>query len=63
VEYAGTLSENPYLRSLGIDPSLFSQATARVPGIRFRAIGGVQELDFRYPSLTAWGSENLRVSA
>lgn len=63
VEYEGTFSENPYLRSLGIDPSLFSQAAAHVPGIRFRGLGGVQELDFRYPSLTAWGNENLRVSA
>ena len=63
VEYEGTLSDNPYLRSLGIDSALFPLAMARVPGIAFRAIGGVQELDFRYPSLAAWGSENLGASA
>jgi len=63
VDYAGTLSENPYVRSLGIDPALFSRALTRVPGIGFRAIGGVQEVDFRYPTLTAWGSENLGATA
>jgi hypothetical protein len=63
VEYEGTLSENPYMRSLGIDASLFSSAMTRVPGIAFRAIGGVQELDFRYPTLAEWSSENLGVSA
>lgn len=63
VEYEGALSDNPYMSSLGIDSSLFSVAMARVPGIKFRAIGGVQELDFRYPTLAAWGSENLGASA
>jgi hypothetical protein len=63
VDYQGTLSENPYLASLGIDAPMFAQVMARIPGIHFRAIGGVQEVDFRYPTLTAWGSENLRASA
>ena len=63
VEYQGTLNENPYVRSLGIDSSLFSRALVHVPGIGYRAIGGVQEVHFRYPSLTAWGSENLGAGA
>lgn len=63
VEYKGTLSDNPYLASLGIDGPLFAQVMSRIPGVRFRAMGDVQEIDFRYPSLTAWGSENLGASA
>jgi hypothetical protein len=63
VEFAGTLSDNPYLRSIGIDAGLFPLAMARVPGIGYRMLGGVHEVDWRYPSLTAWGTENLRASA
>ena len=63
VDYAGTLSENPYLRSLGIDGGLFPLALARVPGIRYRALGGVHEVDWRYPSLAEWGTDNLGASA
>lgn len=59
VEFEGTLSDNPYLRSLGIDVTLFPLAMSRVPGISFRAIGSVQEVDWRYPSLAAWGTENM----
>jgi len=62
VEFEGSLSDNPYLRSLGIDAASFPLAMRRVPGIDFRAIGGVQEVDWRYSSLAAWGSENLRAS-
>jgi hypothetical protein len=63
VEFAGTLSDNPYLRSLGIDAGLFPVALARVPGIRYRGLGGVHEVDWRYPSLTAWGTETLGATA
>lgn len=63
VAFEGTLSDNPYLRSLGIDTALFPLAMTRVPGIGFRAIGGVQEVDWRYPTLVAWGTENLGATA
>lgn len=63
VDYAGTLSENPYLRSLGIDGGIFPLALARVPGIRYRALGGVHEVDWRYASLAEWGTDNLGASA
>lgn len=62
VEFEGSLSDNPYLRSLGIDSALFPLAMRRVPGIDFRGIGGVHEVDWRYPTLAAWGNENLRAS-
>lgn len=63
VEFEGSLNDNPYLRSLGIDSALFPLAMTRVPGVGFRAIGGVQEVDWRYPSLAAWGTENLGATA
>jgi hypothetical protein len=63
VRFEGSLDDNPYLRSLGIDSALFPLALARVPGISVRAIGGVRELDWRYPTLAEWGNENLRATA
>jgi len=63
VEFEGTLDDNPYLGSLGIDSALFPMAMTRVPGIALRAIGGVREVEWRYPSLAAWGTENLAVGA
>jgi hypothetical protein len=63
VEFAGSLGDNPYLRSLGVDRTMFPGALARVPGVTFRGLGNVQEVDWRYPTLAAWGSETLGASA
>lgn len=56
----GTLTDNPYLRSLGVRPDNFASVTAGVPGIRFAELAGVTELTFLEPSLTAWGRQALR---
>jgi hypothetical protein len=63
MEFEGSLSDNPYLRSLGVDKALFPLSMTHVPGVSCRIIGEVQEMDWGYPSLTAWGSETLRTSA
>ena len=59
----GSLTDNPYLRSLGITPEVARTMAPRVPGIRFAELGGLVELSWLAPSLAPWGLQNLAVSA
>lgn len=59
VRFAGVLGDDPYLRSLGLDRESLPRALHRVPGIQYRRLGGVEELDWEYPTLTAWGEQTL----
>jgi hypothetical protein len=59
VEVEGTLTANPYLRSLVGGVPLVT-VLAHVPGIRFAAIGDVGDLTFLEPSLQAYGVAHLR---
>ncbi|MGH7297190.1 MAG: DUF1819 domain-containing protein [Polyangiaceae bacterium] len=55
VRVEGSLTENPYLRSLGVDTASLARVAPRVPGIRFVELAGAAEVTFLEPSLTAWG--------
>jgi hypothetical protein len=55
ISFEGTLSENPYLRSLGVTDDGFASVVARVPGIRFAGLGNVGEVSWLEPGLMAWG--------
>lgn len=63
VDIEGTLTDNPYLRSLGVTPSIFPSFGARLPGIRVDALGGHLDVTFRDPSLSSWGRRALRGEA
>jgi hypothetical protein len=60
VIFEGTLTDNPYLRSLGVAPESFRFLAPRLPGVRFAELGGVVELSLTEPALLAWGLEHLR---
>lgn len=60
VRFEGTLTDNPYLRSLGVTPDVFPHVAIRIPGIRFNELAGVAELTFTEPSLVEWGLRALR---
>jgi hypothetical protein len=59
VRIEGSLTDNMYMRSLGIGPGEFHTVASRVPGIRFGELGGVGDLTFLEPSLAAWGEKYL----
>ncbi len=59
VEFAGTLRENPYLASVGIDSQEWEQRVRRLPGVHYARIGDVQELKFEHASLSDWAREAL----
>lgn len=62
VTFEGSLTDNVYLRSMGVSADSFRFIAARVPGIRFAELGGVVELTFAEPDLLAWGQKHLRPS-
>jgi hypothetical protein len=62
VAFEGSLTDNLYLRSMGITADSFRFIAARMPGIRFAELGGVAELTFTEQSLLHWGVKHLRAS-
>lgn len=59
VRIEGSLTENPYLRSLGVTPEMLRLLAPRIPGVRFAALGGVTELSWLEPGLRAFGRRYL----
>lgn len=55
VAIEGSLTDNPYLRSLGVTSGGFQPIGARLPGIQYAELGGSVELVFDAPGLAAWG--------
>lgn len=62
VAFEGSLTDNLYLRGMGVGSDAFRFIAARMPGIRFAELGGVAELTFTEPTLLAWGLQHLRAS-
>lgn len=59
VEIEGSLTENPYLRSLGLRTEALGRLSATLPGVRIAELGGIAEITFEEASLTAWGLRHL----
>ena len=55
----GTLTENPYLKSLGLTTESLGRLSASLPGVRIAELGSVAEVTFQEPTLTAWGLRYL----
>ncbi len=51
---AGTLLDNPYLRSLGLDGSGLEARLRGLDALRFRRQGDLTDFGWRFPSLEAW---------
>jgi hypothetical protein len=62
LSFEGSLTDNLYLRGMGIRAESFRGVAGRIPGIRFAELGGVAELTFTESSLMAFGLEYLKVS-
>ena len=57
VAIEGSLTDNPYLRSLGVTSGGFRAVGGRIPGIQYAELGGAFELVFDAPGLVAWGGQ------
>ncbi len=54
VRFAGTLTENPYLASVGLTEGFLDQRLRALPGVTFRRMAHLTEFEWGAPSLTAW---------
>ncbi|MBK8256778.1 MAG: DUF1819 domain-containing protein [Polyangiaceae bacterium] len=52
--FAGTLTENPYLASVGLVEGFLDQRLRALTGITYRRMGHLTELEWQAPTLTAW---------
>jgi hypothetical protein len=59
VHIDGTLTENPYFRSLGVSRGNLGLFAPRIPGVRVAELGRHAEITFLEPSLMAWGLRYL----
>jgi hypothetical protein len=59
VRFAGTLTDNPELASVGLVEGFLEQRLRVLPGVTFRRLGSVTELEWDAPTLTAWAEATL----
>ena len=51
---AGTLTDNPYLASLGLNDGFLDGRLRQLPGVKLRRMGGLTEFDWNAADLPSW---------
>jgi hypothetical protein len=59
-EFEGTLLDNPYLRSVGLDGAILAERLRGLPGLAFRRQGDLTDFGWRHQDLRAWAAASLR---
>ncbi len=59
VSFSGTLGQNPYLSSVGLEGSLLDQRLHPIPAITYRRLADDEAFDWKYPTLSAWAEATL----
>ncbi|MBN2192581.1 MAG: DUF1819 family protein [Polyangiaceae bacterium] len=59
VRFEGTLTQNPYLTSVGLDEDLLAQRARSLPGVTLRRMMGLVEFEWAHPDLVAWAKESV----
>jgi hypothetical protein len=59
LRFAGTLTENPYLASVGLVEGFLDQRLRAMSDLSFRRMGQLTELEWQEPTLTAWAEAKL----
>jgi hypothetical protein len=54
LRFAGTLTENPYLASVGLSEGFLDQRLRALSGITFHRLGQATEFEWEAPTLAAW---------
>lgn len=58
VSFEGSLLENPYLRSVGLEGALLADRLRALPGLGFRRQANLLDLTWESPDLPAWARVN-----
>ena len=59
VQHGGSLTENPYLESVGLGGGFLDQRLRSIPSVKLRRMGGLVEVDWTHPNLAAWAEATL----
>lgn len=59
VRFAGTLTDNPYLGSVGLTDSLLDQRLRALPALGYKRMGHLADFEWEYASLRAWAEATL----
>lgn len=57
VDFAGTIADNPYLRSVGLSDKFLDDRLRTLPGITWRRMGDLLELRSDASDLLSWGAQ------
>ena len=57
--FEGTITENPYLASVGLTEGFLDQRLRALPGITFLRMARLTELEWERSNLTAWAEATL----
>jgi hypothetical protein len=57
IDFIGTLLDNPYLASVGLSGAALDDRLRRLPGLTFRRLGDVTDLDWSAASFESWTSQ------
>jgi hypothetical protein len=63
VEFAGTILDNPYLVSVGLEGPLLEERLRALSALAFRRQGPLVDFGWRYADLTAWADATVSVDA
>jgi hypothetical protein len=56
VEFEGSMVDNPYLKSVGLEGASLGDRLRAVPGLTFRRQGQLVDFGWQYPNLEAWAT-------
>lgn len=59
IAHQGSLTENAYVVSVGLGEGFLEQRVRAIAGVSFRRMGHLLEIDWAYPTLTAWAETTL----
>jgi hypothetical protein len=57
--FEGSLTDNPYVASVGLEGTFLDQRLRSLRGIEFRRMGALTEFEWAYPTLRAWAEATL----
>ncbi len=63
VQFAGRLTDNPYLRSVGIDDGILAYRLNSIDSVKLRQAGSLADFTWVHEDLSAWADARLGVAA
>lgn len=59
LEFEGSLHDNPYLRSVGLEGGLLDDRLRTVADVGYRRVGDLVDFEWKYNGLPGWASQSL----